>query len=184
MPRLNIILSILCVCLSIEAFANSSKLLQLPFSSGETLDYKLSYRGLFTSMIWADLADIKMSFSANQQTPDKQNAHQFELYLTTENYTKAEMFQPVRYTYKTTLDSTLQRTVLVEETDTGNSHSHDFLWLDWENKATQLFKKREKIQEKSGFLGVDVKEVWEKDGHYRIPDFSRIFLYWRSSKVI
>lgn len=154
-----------------DTYADNAKQVSWPFVTGETLYYKLSYRGLLTSMIWADLADIKMSFSAEQQTPDKHKAYQFELYLTTENYSKAEMFHPVRYTYKTTLDSLKQRTVLVEETDTGNSHSHDFLWLDWKNKETQLFKKREKIQEKSGFLGMDVKQVWEKDGNYSIPDF-------------
>ncbi|MCU7938346.1 MAG: DUF3108 domain-containing protein [gamma proteobacterium symbiont of Bathyaustriella thionipta] len=126
-------------------------------------------------MIWADLADIKMTFSADKITPDKQNAHQFELYLTTENYTKAEMFQPVRYTYKTTLDSHLRRTVLVEETDVGSDQSHDFLWLDWKNKTTQLFKKREKIQQHSGFLGMNVKEVWEEDGTHRIPAFLKHF---------
>jgi len=85
------------------------------------------------------------------------------------------MFQPVRYTYKTIIDTALQRTVLVEETDTGDNHSHDFLWLDWKNKDTQLFKKRERIQEHSGFLGMDVKYIWENDGSADIPDFLKLF---------
>jgi len=175
MRHLKILSSIFFFCISLEAFANNSLPAQLPFSSGETLHYKLSYRGILTSMIWADLADIKMIFTANKQTPDKHKAHQFELYLTTENYIKAEMFQPVRYTYKTIIDTALQRTVLVEETDTGDNHSHDFLWLDWKNKDTQLFKKRERIQEHSGFLGMDVKYIWENDGSADIPDFLKLF---------
>lgn len=157
--------------MAMEAFANQTRPVQLPFSSGETLHYKLSYRGLLTSMIWADLADIEMIYLSDKKTPDKQNAHQFELFLTTENYSKAELFQPVRYTYTTTLDSSLQRTVLVEEIDNGKNQSHHFLWLDWQNKETQLFKKREKEQITNGFLGMDVSEVWEQDGEQSVPDF-------------
>jgi hypothetical protein len=142
-----------------------------PFPPGETLHYKLSYRGLLTSLVWADLADVRMTFLTDKQTPERQDAYQFELYLSTENYTKAEMFQPVRYTYTTTLDAALQRTVLVEEVDVGENQSHHFLWLDWQNKTTQLFKNREKEKESSGFLGMDVKEVWEKDGGGIVPDF-------------
>ena len=175
MRRLKIVSLIFFFCIGIETFANNSLPVQLPFASGETLHYKLSYRGILTSMIWADLADIRMIFTADKQTPDKHKAHQFELYLTTENYIKAELFQPVRYTYKAIIDTALQRTVLVEETDTGDNHSHDFLWLDWKNKDTQLFKKREKIEEYSGLLAMDVKSVWEKDGSADIPDFLKHF---------
>ncbi|WP_198266244.1 DUF3108 domain-containing protein [sulfur-oxidizing endosymbiont of Gigantopelta aegis] len=144
---------------------------QFPFSPGEILHYKLSYRGLLTSLLWADLADVRMTFLTNKQTPEQQAAYQFELYLSTENYTKAEMFQPVRYTYTTTLDAALQRTVLVEEMDVGENQSHHFLWLDWQNKITQLFKNREKEKQSSGFLGLDTKEVWEKEGGGTVPDF-------------
>lgn len=144
---------------------------ELPFSSGETLHYLLSYRGLLTSMIWADIADVKMVFLANKQTPEQRNGHQFVLHLSTENYTKAEMIHPVRYTYTATMDKTMHRTLLVEEEDTGASESHEFLWLDWRNKESQLFKKREKEQVSSDFFSLDDEDVWEKDGKQGIPDF-------------
>ncbi|MCW8931728.1 MAG: DUF3108 domain-containing protein [Gammaproteobacteria bacterium] len=156
--------------ISCSVFAEPLKT-KFPFISGETLHYKLSYRGLLTSMIWADLADVKMTYLTDKKTPEQRNAYQFELFLTTEYYTKAEVFQPVRYTYTTTVDTELQRTVLVEEIDLGKNQSHDFLWLDWENKETQLFKKREKELENSGFLGMDAREVWEEDGKEPVPDF-------------
>lgn len=159
----------LCILFSSLVVAEISS--KFPFSSGETLHYKLSYRGLLTSMIWADLADVKMTYLSNKRTPDRKNAYQFKLYLSTENYTKAEIFQSVRYTYTTTLDASLQRTVLVEELDTGENKSHDFLWLNWQNKSTQLFKKREKEQETYGFMGMDVRYVWEKDGVQTVPEF-------------
>ena len=158
-------------CISGEVFANNARPIQLPFHSGETLHYKLSYRGLLTSMIWADLADIEMTYLSDKKTPDNQQAYQFELFVTTENYSKAEIFHPVRYTYTSTLDSSLQRTVLVEEIDNGKNQSHAFLWLDWQNKETQLFKKREKEQLTNGFLGLNAAEVWEQDGAQRVPDF-------------
>jgi len=148
---------------------------QLPFSSGETLHYRLSYQGLLTSLIWADLADAKMSFIANQKTPEQHNGYQFVLHLSTQNYTKAEIIHPVRLTYTATLDANMQRTLLVEKKDTGASQSHEFLWLDWHNKETQLFKKREKEQLISSFLGLGDKETWEKDGKQDIPEFLRSF---------
>ncbi len=167
----------LCCTINLNVFAENLSentniiVSDFPFSSGETLYYKLSYRGLLTSMIWADLADVRMTYLSEKKTPDNQNAYQFELFLSTEEYSKAEMFQPVRYTYTTTLDVSLQRTVLIEEIDEGKNQSHDFLWLDWQNKETQLFKKREKEQEHYGFLGMDVREVWEKDGTQPVPEF-------------
>ena len=53
-----------------------TELKNLPFSAGETLYYKLSYRGLLTSMIWADIADASMSFFPNQMTPGSERGHQ------------------------------------------------------------------------------------------------------------
>ncbi len=163
---------------------------QWPFSSGETLHYTLSYRGLLTSFIWADLADVKMTFLLNSlhsnakipnqpllkfQFIENDINHQFILNVSTENFIKAEMIQPVRYTYITTLDAALKKTILVEEIDSGRNQSHYFLWLDWKNKQTQLFKKRELETIKSGFMNLQNKEVWEKDGALGIPDFLNIF---------
>ncbi len=159
---------LLIFCCLITASASAAK---LPFISGETLYYKLSYRGILTSMIWADLADVRMTFSTDKATPDRQKGYQFELYLSTENYAKSEIIHPVRYTYTSTLDTSLQRTLLVEEVDTGKNQSHAFLWLDWENKVTQLFKKREKEYLSSGFLGLHSEAVWEPDGTQPIPAF-------------
>lgn len=159
---------------SIHANADST-LPELPFSSGETLHYKLSYRGLLTSMVWVDIADASMTFLANQQALDTYKGHQFILSLSTENYTKAEMIQPVRYTYTATIDQSLQKTLLVEKIDQGKKQSHDFLWLDWQNKTTELFKKREKIPASSDFFDRDTKEVWEQDGELELPDFLSAF---------
>ncbi|MCK5696587.1 MAG: DUF3108 domain-containing protein [Gammaproteobacteria bacterium] len=101
----------------------------------ENLYYKLSYRGVLTSMIWADLADIKMTALST----DNKNIHQFELYLTTEHYNKAELFHPVRYIYRSTIDANQHKTLKIEEKDTGKNNSMDMLWLDWHNKTTHTF---------------------------------------------
>lgn len=144
---------------------------KLPFYSGETLQYQLSYRGLLTSMIWADIADAEIVFLANKKTPEQQYGYQFKLLLSTEKYTKSEIIHPVRYTYTATLDASMQRTLLIEKMDTGASKSHDFLWLDWFNKETQIYKKRVKKLIYSGLLWADEEEVWEEDGKEIIPDF-------------
>jgi len=176
-----------CFCLtahfSSEAVANTSLSAPLPYTAGEMLHYKLSYRGLLTSMVWADLADITMTVQNSQKIPGQQHVQQFELYLSTENYSKAELFHPVRYTYTSLVDSSLQRTVLVEETDTGTNQSHDFLWLDWENKVTELFKIREKIQQNSNFLGLDSKPVWEKGSSYNMSGFLQYFPWLQGQQL-
>ncbi len=107
----------LAVCIFSNACAETEK--TLPFQAGEKLQYKLSYRGILSSMIWADIADASMEFVPNQSTLDNHRGHQFVLSLSTENYTKAEIIQPVRYTYTATLDNYLQKTLQVEEIDEG-----------------------------------------------------------------
>ena len=129
-------------------------------------------------MIWADIADARMTFLAHQTHIHPYHGHRFSLFLSTENYKKAELFHPVRYTYISTLDSSFKKTLLVEKMDTGKNQSHDFLWLDWPNKATQLYKKREKIiTEAGGFFDLDSPEIqsWEKDGELAVPDFLNVF---------
>ena len=156
---------------TLSAASVAEKKTLLPFSAGETLHYQLSYQGLLTSMIWADIADAKMTFVTSKQTPEQNNGYQFVLNLSTENYAKAEMIHPVRYTYTATVDKSIEKTLLVEKIDKGASDSHEFIWLDWLNKETQLFKKREKELLGGDFLWSDEKEVWEKDGARPIPDF-------------
>lgn len=163
-------LYILCSTHIVHANGQQS-LTQLPFTSGETLHYKLSYRGILTSMIWADIADASMTFLANQTTADAQSGHQFILSLSTENYKKAEIIQAVRYTYITTLDKTLKKTLLIEEVDAGENQSHDFLWIDWQKNETHLFKKREKELLSSGFFELETQDAWEKDGQLPLPKF-------------
>jgi len=114
----------------------------------ETLYYKLSYRGLLTSMFWAELADIKMTSIVHNNPLEETKYHQYELYLSTEHYRKAEIFHSVRYTYRSTIDNSLQRTVLVEEMDKGDNNSYDTLWLDWNNKTIHLFEKSKNISTK------------------------------------
>ncbi len=143
--------------------------------SAQTFHYTLRYRGLLTSMIWADLADVSMQFSKladhSLRVVDKKPVYEFSLHLSTQNYMKAELFQAVRYTYKTLLDNKLN-TLLVEESDTGDKQSHKFLWLDWQNKTLELFRRREKIPLETGFISFsDPKQVWEKDGKIPLPSF-------------
>ncbi len=155
-----------------ESAANVAQAKQtLPFQAGEKLHYKLSYRGILTSMIWADIADATLEFVPDQSTLDGRRGHQFILSLSTENYTKAEIIHPVRYTYISTLDNSLKKTLQVEEEDDGRSQSHDFLFLDWADKKTLLYKKREKKELSSGFINQGSQYVWEADGEQDIPDY-------------
>jgi Protein of unknown function (DUF3108) len=160
---------------NISAGEIAEKVSKPPFYSGETLHYQLSYQGLLTSMIWADVADAKMTFVTNKKSPEQLSAYQFVLNLSTENYSKVEVIHPVRYTYIATVDETMHRTLLVEKIDTGASDRHEFIWLDWLNKQIQLFKKREKKQLNTGLLWLVDKEVWEKDGLIKVPKFLSSF---------
>ena len=119
-----------------------------PFTSGETLHYRLSYQGLLTSFVWADLADVKLSFLAQTKLLDtllneKKTGHKFIVNVNTEHYLKAELIQPVRYSYTTTTDMFLEKTLLVEKIDLGRANRHEFLWLDWQAKETHLFEVNE-----------------------------------------
>lgn len=81
--------------------------------------------------------------------------------LSTEHYIKAEIIQPVRYSYTTLTNSLLEKTLLVEKNDEGRAKRHEFLWLDWKNKETLLFE-------------IDDKNTQEKVIN-NIPDFFNDF---------
>jgi len=144
---------------------------RFPFSSGETLNYKLSYRGLLTSMIWADIANVQMTFNADIMNHDQSPGHQFAIWLSTENYKKAELIHAVRYAYKVSLDQQLKRALLIEEQDTGVNQEHEILWLDWINKRMELYKRREKQIIYAGLFREIESEQWEADGNKPLPEF-------------
>ena len=116
-----------------------------PFVSGETLHYKLSYQGLLTSFVWADLADVELIFRDhlklfNAPLDGNERGLQFIANVSTEHYLKAEVIKAVRYSYIATTNTDLNKTLLVENIDRGFDKRHKFLWLDWKNKTTQLFE--------------------------------------------
>ena len=143
------VLFILCCYFFSSNLNASSPASNWPFITGETLHYKLSYQGLLTSFVWADLADVKLSFVAQTKLVDSlsnenKTGHQFIIHVSTEHYLKAEIIQPVRYSYTTTTDIDLEKTLLVEKVDRGRANRYEFLWLDWQTKTTHLFAVDEK----------------------------------------
>ncbi|MBE9526346.1 MAG: DUF3108 domain-containing protein [Proteobacteria bacterium] len=141
---------LICTCFFSSNLNASSQLSNWPFTSGETLHYKLSYQGLLTSFVWADLADVKLSFVADTQLADtlsnkNKTGHKFIVNINTEHYLKAELIQPVRYSYTATTDTVLEKILLVEKIDLGKANRHEFLWLDWQAKETYLFEVNESV---------------------------------------
>ena len=143
----------------------------LPYHSGERLNYKLSYRGLLTSMLWVDIANAQMSFNADVLNYNQFRGHQYSLWVTTEHFKKAELIHAVRYRYSVMLDHHLNRALLVEEQDNGISQEHEILWLDWINNKTELYKRREKESKDSGLFRQQQPEKWEADGSKALPAF-------------
>ncbi len=144
------ILFIICFYLLSSNINASSQLSNWPFTSGETLHYKISYQGLLTSFVWSDLADVKLSFLTYTKLPDTLSnnnklGHQFIVNINTEHYLKSELIQPVRYSYIATTDTVLEKTLLVEKIDLGKANRHEFLWLDWQVKETHLFEVNENV---------------------------------------
>lgn len=180
-PGSFLIITILCIALAEENRAvdlayidqpvAQSAVDPFPFTSGEILNYKLSYRGWLTSMIWADIANAQITFKANIINYDQSSGHQFTLCLSTENYKKSELIHAVRYTYNVSLDQQLKRVLFIEEQDAGVSQEHEILWLDWVNKDTQLYKRRDKQFVYSGLFRQDKTAKWEADGNQPLPEF-------------
>ncbi len=199
------LLFIICFYFFSSNLNASSQLSNWPFTSGETLYYKLSYQGLLTSFVWADLADVKLSFLAYTKLSDTLSnknklGHQFIVNINTEHYLKAELIQPVRYSYTATTDMALEKILLVEKIDLGRANRHEFLWLDWQAKETHLFEVNEKnspIQEKkvAKFLNalqlsdpqrtqLVYKESGDKISHENILDPLSLIYYLRTQDNI
>jgi len=84
-----------------------------------------------------------MTFHADIKAPlSNESRHQFTLNVSSENYLKAELTHPVRFTYTTTMNDVMDKTLLVEQIDRGKNNKHNLLWLDWNNKETFLFEKK------------------------------------------
>ncbi len=62
----------------------------------EYLTYKLSYSGILTLFAWKDLADTAIYIQPDGSRLEGNESCQLVLELSTENYTVAEMFHPVR----------------------------------------------------------------------------------------
>ena len=146
----------------------------------EYFTYKLSYSGILTLFTWSDLADAAIYLQPDGYRFEGKDSCQLVMELSTENYSVAERFHPVRYRWKSINSSDMKRAYLVEVIDKGKNDSHEAVWLDWPNRQFELYRKREMKPGKENYWDEDLdfwddepkKEfVWEKDGKKGVPHF-------------
>ncbi len=137
----------------------------------EYLTYKLSYSGILTLFAWKDLADTAIYIQPGGNRFNGNESCQLVLELSTENYTVAEIFHPVRYQWKSISSPDLKRTYLVEVVDKGRNDSHEVVWLDWLNNQFELYRKRELKLVSKNYWDDENEYAWEKDGREKLPPF-------------
>jgi hypothetical protein len=139
----------------------------IPFKLGEVLNYKASFRGVITSNVWIDIANIKLTIAPEMKKIEGQSAYLFQLDLTTENFKKAEVIYSVRYHINSYVNEKLNKTLFYEETTQTRKFKHKVIWFDWKNKIGELFRNRKKTKIKKNFFQREY--VWVKPEKDNVP---------------
>jgi hypothetical protein len=97
---------------------------------GESLEYTLKYRGLFSGYVELDIAKLTLQVEQKMGQVADQATYVTHMQLTTEPYAKAEMLYPVRLSYRSWLDaSKLHPLVAFKSLQTGDAREELF-WFD------------------------------------------------------
>jgi hypothetical protein len=147
--------------------------------SGEYISYKIAYRGFFTGYSWKNLADMVLHNKAESHEFNQHEVCQSVMRLSTENFSFAELFHPVRYEWIANNNIDLSYTRLVEYIDLGKSDNYHVVWMDWPHEMIKVYRKRERKPDESdkelSFLGEhwaqSNKFKWEDDGAEALPSF-------------
>ncbi|UCE89258.1 MAG: DUF3108 domain-containing protein [Pseudomonadota bacterium] len=144
--------------------------------NAENLLYTLSYSGILSAYVWAELADVAVSAPAAQRPFAGQPSCELSLRLSTEDHGFAELLRPVRYHWRSRVSPDLLRAYLAEEIDDGKRQRHRTVWLDWENGKVELYRKRQLVAvpqyapDDEENLG-NQQFSWEHDGDKALPAF-------------
>jgi len=147
----------------------------------DKLIYQLEYQGFFTAFVWTTLADVSFTSARNKTGFIGASSCLLDLRLSTENYSTEDVY-PFRYEWRSLVSPDLGKVYLVEEISTGVKEEHKAVWLDWNDKKINLYRKRNKIEpdvfddEEDEFYIVEPevkknKIEWEKDGAKPVPEF-------------
>ena len=144
--------------------------------NAENLLYTLSYRGILTAYVWAELADVAVSAPIGKRLFAGQPSCELSLRLSTEAHGFAELLRPVRYHWRSRVSPDLSRAYLTEEIDDGRRQRHRAVWLDWANGEVELYRKRQRVvipqytPDDEQSLGSQ-QYRWEDDGEKTPPAF-------------
>ncbi len=140
----------------------------------ERFDYRLAYQGLLTAFLWKDLADVSIFSLPDTVRFGGSDGCKMVMTLSTERYSFAEVFHPVRYRWESTTSPDLSRTYLTEERDTGSNREHNVVLMDWPNKRFSVYRKREKKLVDAYWEDSSVPvQVWETTENPALPPFLR-----------
>lgn len=110
----------------------------------ERLDYRISYRGIFTAYLWKELADMSLLVFAAERFAG-QPVCRATLTVDTRNYRFAEFSYPVRLRYDALAVSDLAATRLVSDRDTGIENIHNVMWYDWPGQRLRFYRLRRQL---------------------------------------
>jgi hypothetical protein len=110
---------------------------------GERLEYTLKFRGLVTGFVEMDIAKLILAVEQEMGRVDDNPTFITNLQLTTEPYHKAEMFYPVRLSYRSWLDAgDLHPLVAVKSLKT-RDEKEELFWFDHEQGQAHHYQSGE-----------------------------------------
>jgi len=147
----------------------------------EFLLYRLSFSGFLTAFLWKDIADTVITADNNPYKFNKKKACRLDLRMSTEDFLISELFSPMRYHWRVTLDPDLNRLFAIEKINKNEDDIHDVVQIKQKKKKIDFYHKRKKIalasndddffsDEQDDFYEDEEKiMVWEKVGKKKAP---------------
>ncbi|MFC1601940.1 DUF3108 domain-containing protein [Pseudomonadota bacterium] len=124
----------------------------------ERLEYKISYQGGLTAMVWLDICDAVLETSQQAVSVNGELAYKTFVDITSERYEKMEDLYPFRFHLTSFFSSDMQRSILFDKRKKTKKDRHEVIRFDWEEKVTERYKRLKPKQIAAGATNIKAGE--------------------------
>jgi len=141
----------------------------LGITLGERLEYQVVYNGYASSFLDWEVADASFTVNPTLVAFAQEHAYQLLVEVDSSAYALADTLFKARFSYKSLLNASKTRNLLVEEKNNGTRLKHKVVWFDWQRHFAQLFKIRRKKKINTSWMSSEKRWVVLKNEN--IPEW-------------
>jgi len=129
----------------------------------ERLEYKISYQGGLTAMVWLDICDAVLETSQQIVSVNGEPAYKALIEISSERYEQMEELYPFRFHLTSFYSSDMQRSILFDKRKKTKKDRHEIIRFDWGKKVTERYKRLKPKQIAAGASNIKVTETDTSD---------------------